>query len=246
MPGFDEMCEGGLVKDRVYIVVGEAGSGKTVFGLEFLYNGATKYNEPGILVSFEEEPDDIRANAMRFGWDLNHLEKDKKLFIGDLSPRSVIGSRVFTLDSDHFDLSGLHIGLEGMVKKIGAKRVVLDPISVLFLQLQNAGIIRRELALIGARLGELGCTTIYITEKPAGQESISRFGVEEFVAHGVILLSYKADALGARKRYMEILKLRGTKHVSGRARYVMISGKGLQVFPSTDQILELPKEEEPQ
>jgi len=242
IPGFDEMCEGGLVSGRTYIVAGEAGAGKTLFGLEFLVNGANQFNEPGILVSFEESPEDIRVNASRFGWDLQQLENEKKLFIGDLSPRSMMGGRIFNLDPHHFDLSGLYIGLEGMVKRIGAKRVVLDPISVLFLQLQNVGIIRRELALIGARLGELGCTTIYITEKPVGQDAISRGGVEEFVAHGVILLTFVPDALGVRKRYLEILKLRGTNHLKGRARYEMIPGEGLYIFPSTDQILGLPKE----
>lgn len=244
IPGFDEMCEGGLVSNRIYIIAGEAGAGKTLFGLEYLYKGATQYNEPGILVSFEELPQDIRDNASRFGWDLSRLEKEQKFFIGDLSPQSVIGNRVFTLDPDHFDLSGLLVGLEGMIKKIGARRVVLDPISVLFLQLQNAGIIRRELAIIGGRLGDLGCTTLFITEKPVGQEAISRFGVEEFVSQGVVLLTYQADNLGVRKRYLEILKLRGTNHVKGRARYEMISGKGIHVFPSTPELLGLPREED--
>ena len=244
IPGFDEMCEGGLVSNRAYIIAGEAGAGKTVFGLEFLHRGATEFNEPGILVSFEEMPDDIRDNAKRFGWDLYRLEQENKFFIGDLSPQSVIGNRVFTLDSDHFDLSGLIVGLEGMIKKLGAKRIVLDPVSVLFLQLQNEGIVRRELAILSGRLGELGCTTLFITEKPVGQEAISRFGVEEFVSQGVILLTYRADNLGVRKRYLEILKLRGTKHVKGRARYEMISGKGIHVFPSTPELLRLPREED--
>ena len=83
IPGFDELCGGGLIRDRSYLISGPSGSGKTIFAMQFLYNGAKEYNEPGIFIATEERPQNLRENFSVFGWDLEKLEEENMLAIID-------------------------------------------------------------------------------------------------------------------------------------------------------------------
>ena len=124
--GFDEITRGGLPRGRATLVTGGAGSGKTVFGLEFLVWGARKFGEPGVLLSFEESADELATNGASLGFDLPELER-----------RGLLAVDVFRIDAGAivaggFDLEGLFIRLGLAVDSIGAKRVVLDTVEVLF------------------------------------------------------------------------------------------------------------------
>ena len=138
--GLDEVTNGGLPAARPTLVSGGAGSGKTLFGLEFLVRGATQYNEPGVFMSFEESLPDLAKNAASLGFDLKRLVADKKLFLDH-----VYISRAEIAETGEYDLDGLFIRIADAVQRVGAKRIVLDTIEALFGELPNAGILRAEI-----------------------------------------------------------------------------------------------------
>jgi circadian clock protein KaiC len=140
IPGMDEITGGGLPQGRPTLVAGGAGCGKTLFAMEFLVNGATQYDEPGVFVSFEENAEELAQNVVSLGFDLKKLSKQKKLIIDYVRvERSEIE------ETGDYDLEGLFIRLGHAIDSIGAKRVVLDTIEVLFSALSNQGILRAEL-----------------------------------------------------------------------------------------------------
>ena len=145
--GFDDICHGGLPIARCSLISGTSGTGKTVFSLNFLYNGIRQYNEPGIFVTFEESPLDILRNAASFGWNLQELVEQDKLFILDASPdpegQDVAGS---------FDLSGLLERINYAIRKYKAKRVAIDSITAVFQQYDAVSVVRREIFRLIARL----------------------------------------------------------------------------------------------
>jgi circadian clock protein KaiC len=137
IPGMDEITGGGLPKGRPTLVAGGAGCGKTLFAMEFLVNGATQYDEPGVFVAFEENAEELALNVASFGFDLKELIKKKKLLID-----YVRIERTEIEETGEYDLDGLFIRLGHAIDSIGAKRVVLDTIEALFAALPNHAIIR--------------------------------------------------------------------------------------------------------
>ena len=125
--GLDELTQGGLPRGRPTLVTGSAGSGKTLLALQFLVNGATEYNEPGVFMAFEETGDDLTTNVASLGFDLDGLTKKKKLAID-----YVYIERSEIEETGEYDLEGLFVRLGYAIDSIGAKRVVLDTIEVLF------------------------------------------------------------------------------------------------------------------
>jgi circadian clock protein KaiC len=138
--GLDEITGGGLPRGRPTLVSGGAGSGKTLFGLEFLVRGATQFDEPGVFMSFEESIPDLTKNVASLGFDLDRLVAEKKLFVDHVSiMRSEIG------ETGEYDLDGLFIRIADAVDSVGARRVVLDTLEALFGELPNPGIVRSEI-----------------------------------------------------------------------------------------------------
>ena len=138
--GLDEITLGGIPKGRPTLVCGGPGCGKTLFAVEFLVKGATDYNEPGVFIAFEEKTEELTINVASLGFDLEKLQKEKKLRIDHVRiERSEIE------ETGEYDLDGLFIRLEHSIKAIGAKRIVLDTIENLFAGLTNMGILRAEL-----------------------------------------------------------------------------------------------------
>lgn len=125
--GLDEVTDGGLPRGRPTLVTGSAGSGKTMFAIEFLVHGALEFGEPGVLMAFEESADDLAANVASVGWDLVGLERANKLVIDsvDVTPADVVAVGTFNLE-------GLFIRLAAAVDSVGAQRVVLDSMELLF------------------------------------------------------------------------------------------------------------------
>ena len=222
--GFDDICHGGLPNARSTLVSGTSGTGKTVFSLQYLHHGICNFDEPGIFVTFEESPLDIIRNAASFGWDLQGLIDQNKLFILDASPdpdgQDVAGS---------FDLSGLIERISYAIRKFKAKRVAIDSMTAVFQQYDAIYVVRREIFRLIARLKEIGVTTVMTTERIDEYGPIARYGVEEFVSDNVVILRNVLEA-EKRRRTVEILKLRGTTHMKGEFPFTM-GPQGIVAFP---------------
>jgi circadian clock protein KaiC len=189
--GLDEITGGGLPRGRPTLVSGGAGSGKTLFGLEFLVRGATQYDEPGVFMSFEETIPDLTVNAASLGFDLGRLVADKKLFIDHVHVSRNEGGA-----TGEYDLDGLFIRIADAAQRVGAKRIVLDTIEALFSELPNPTVLRAELHRLFGWLKDKGLTTV-ITAERDGPDKLTRHGIEEFVSDCVIVLDHR---LGKRFR----------------------------------------------
>ncbi len=222
--GFDDISHGGLPVGRATLVSGTSGTGKTLLAAQFIYNGITYFDEPGVFVTFEESPTDIIKNAYSFGWDLQKLIEDGKLFILDASPdpegQDVVGN---------FDLSALIERLQYAIRKYKAKRVSIDSVTAVFQQYDAASVVRREIFRLVARLKQVGVTTIMTTEREQEYGAVARFGVEEFVSDNVVILRNVLEG-ERRRRTIEILKLRGTTHMKGEYPFT-ITNDGINIFP---------------
>ena len=220
--GFDEITFGGLPQGRPTLIAGGAGSGKTMFAMEFIVNGITIYDEPGIYVTFEERQTDLVQNFASVGFDLNQLVDDGRLIIDNISL-----NRTDYQETGEFDLDGLFIRLNMHVKKIGAKRVVLDTVEVLFSTFSEHAIIRSELQRLFGWFKENDLTAVITGE--AGTASLTRYGLEEYVADCVILLDNRIEDQAATRR-LRIIKYRGSIHGLDEYPY-LIDRDGVSVLP---------------
>lgn len=222
--GFDDISHGGLPVGRTTLVSGTSGTGKTLLAVQFLYNGITLFDEGGVFVTFEESPTDIIKNAASFGWDLQKLIEQGKLFILDASPdpegQDVVGN---------FDLSALIERIQYAIRKYKAKRVSIDSVTAVFQQYDAASVVRREIFRLVARLKQVGVTTIMTTERVEEYGPVARFGVEEFVSDNVAIMRNVLEG-ERRRRTIEILKLRGTTHMKGEYPFTM-TNDGINIFP---------------
>jgi circadian clock protein KaiC len=226
IPGFDQISNGGFVKGRSTLVAGSAGSGKTVFAIQFLVNGAREHGQNGVLVTFEEAPDDIAANVRNFGWDVDALVHENKLAIIDATPP--IDEEVVEVGG--FDFIGLLARIEAACKKVDAKRVVLDSTSAVFAQFDDDRVVRRELHRLIHGLRRLGMTSLITVERDETAPGSLNHHVEDFVADNVVLMR---NSLGdeKRRRTIEILKFRGTSHQKGEYPFTILDTGGVDVIP---------------
>jgi len=226
--GLDEITGGGLPAGRPSLICGAAGSGKTLFSLEFIVRGATVYGEPGVFMAFEEKADELAANASSLGFDLPKLQKQGLIKIDHVHiDRSEIE------ETGEYDLEGLFIRLAYAIDSIGAKRVVLDTIENLFLGLNNEGILRAELRRLFSWLKEKGVTAIITGEK--GEKSLTRQGIEEYVSDCVILLDHRVKNQ-ISTRLLRIIKYRGSVHGTNEYPF-LIDEEGISVLPVTSLLL---------
>jgi circadian clock protein KaiC len=224
IPGMDEITGGGLPEGRPTLVAGAAGCGKTLFAMEFLVNGATQYNEPGVFVAFEENAEELAQNVASLGFDLKKLSRQKKLIIDHVRvERSEIE------ETGDYDLEGLFIRLGHAIDSIGARRVVLDTIEVLFSALSNQGILRAELQRLFRWLKDKGVSAVITAER--GDGTMTRFGLEEYVADCVILLDHRVTEQMSTRR-LRIVKYRGTLHGTNEYPF-LITKDGISVLPIT-------------
>lgn len=226
IPGFDQVSNGGLPKNRTSVVAGTAGSGKTVLALQFLMSGVRNFDEGGVFVTFEESPEDLIHNVKSFGWDLDGLVKRKKIAVVDATP----DPGEINVEAGSFDLTALLARLENGVREVNAKRVILDAISALFPQFTDSSTVRRELHRIAAGLRKLGVTTLITMERLDEEGGVGRFGVEEFVADNVIILRNRLDQ-EKRRRTIEILKFRGCMHQKGEYTFTVDASEGISILP---------------
>jgi circadian clock protein KaiC len=222
--GLDEITGGGLPQGRTTIVCGGPGCGKTMLGIEFLVRGALEFGEPGVLMAFEETPQDIASNVASLGFDIEKLAAEKKLFLDYIS---VEPSEV--AETGDYDLEGLFIRLQNAVETIGAKRVMFDTVEALFTGFANPGILRAEFRRLFRWLKDRGLTTVLTAER--GEGTLTRQGLEEYVSDCVILLDHRIkDQISARR--LRVVKYRGTKHGADEYPF-LIDERGMSVLPIT-------------
>jgi circadian clock protein KaiC len=222
--GLDEITYGGLPKGRPTLLCGSAGCGKTLFSMTFLYNGAIEYDEPGVFIAFEERPEELINNVGSLQYDVQKLIDEKKLAIDHvhIDPSQ-------TDESGEYDLEGLFIRLGFAIDSIAAKRVVIDTVETLFGGLQNQLVLRSELRRLFEWLKDKGVTAIVTAER--GDGTLTRYGLEEYVADCVILLDNRVqDQLSTRR--LRMVKYRGSAHGTNEYPFI-IDEQGITVMPIT-------------
>ena len=227
--GLDEITQGGLPQGRPTLVCGGAGSGKTLFAMEFLVHGATMYNEPGVFIAFEETAAELAKNVESLGFDVNKLIKQKKLSVD-----YVHVERGEILETGEYDLEGLFVRIAYAVESVGAKRVVLDTIEALFAGLSDDFVLRGELRRLFRWLKDRGLTAVITAER--GIETLTRQGLEEYVSDCVIMLDHRVTDQMATRR-LRVVKYRGTAHGTNEYPF-LIDKQGFSVLPVTGLCLE--------
>lgn len=223
--GLDAITDGGLPRGRPTLVCGSAGCGKTLLGMEFLVRGAMQFGEPGVFMAFEETPEDMIANFASLGHDLRHLLDTAQIAIDFVRiERSEIE------ETGAYDLDGLFIRLGYAIDRIGARRVVLDTIEVLFSGLSDSATVRAELRRLFSWLKEKQVSAI-VTAEAGDQGRISRYGLEEYVADCVILLDNRLEGQMATRR-LRIAKYRGSLHGTNEYPFLIDEG-GMSILPIT-------------
>jgi len=194
LPKLDSLLEGGFLKNSMVLITGGTGTGKTIMCLQFIWEGLQK-GEPCVFLSLEEDPDDIKADARQFGWDLEKYE-GKGLF------------RIMFHDPFETDVSSV---LVNQIEYIKAKRLVVDSMSMLGLYMKDQATVRKQLGKLMKSVRNAECTTLVTSEIVEESKALSRFGVEEFVVDGVIVLNYLGIGQEAN-RSLQIRKMRRTNH----------------------------------
>jgi circadian clock protein KaiC len=223
--GLDEITNGGFPKGRPTLICGSAGAGKTLLAMEFLVRGATQHGEPGVFMAFEENEEELTKNVASLGFDLKHLVAQKKIVLDHVRiERSEIQ------ETGEYDLEGLFVRLGHAIDSIGAKRVVLDTLEALFAGLPNEAILRAELRRLFRWLKGKGVTAV-ITGERGTDGTLTRHGLEEYVADCVMVLDHRITSQISTRR-LRVVKYRGSLH--GTNEYPFLIGKsGISVLPIT-------------
>ena len=222
--GLDQITGGGLPQGRVTLVAGSAGAGKTLLGLQFLVAGAREYGEPGVLLTFEESAAKVTANVRSLGYDLDELQRDGRLVLlsFQVEPTEIV-------TAGEFDLEPLFVVLGDAIERMGAKRVVLDTIEVLFGAFGDDAIVRAELSRMAHWLEDRGVTAIVTGER--GDGSLTRHGIEEYVSDCVIVLDQRVSGEICTRR-LRVVKYRGSAHGTNEYPF-FISAQGFVLMPIT-------------
>ena len=222
--GLDEITNGGLPKGRPTLICGGAGSGKTLLAASFLLNGVVHYDEPGVLMTFEETSEELASDLASLGYDLAKLVAEGKLVVDYVRvERSEIE------ETGEYDLEGLFVRLEHAVTSIGARRIVLDTVESLFAGLSNPGILRAELRRLFRWLKDKGLTAVITGER--ADTGLTRQGLEEYVSDAVILLDHRVQDQVSTRR-LRIVKYRGSHHGTNEYPF-LIDRDGVSVLPVT-------------
>ena len=233
IPGVNKILgEQGIPRGHSILICGGPGSGKTTFAIQFLYKGAMEYDEPGLYITLDEDPEDIKKNMLKFGWDLEKLEREKKLVFINVSPVRIGATEkggLIQLGMKEFKLVKLLEAIRTGVEDIQAKRVVIDAVTIFMLQYPDE--IERIYAMrdLIADFRKTGCTNLLISElKGTGLEREHQF--EEYLVQGVILLRtvMKGDKLS---RMFQVEKMRGLA-VDNQPRPYNITSNGIEVYPT--------------
>lgn len=219
--GFDEISDGGLPRGRTTLVIGGPGSGKTIFALQSLVNGANKCREAGIFVAFEEVSGSIQSNASKFGWDLPGLEREKLFFLdAQLSPTEI--------HAGDFDLTGLLAGIKKKAEAMHAKRIVFDGIDVLLMLLRDPAAEQREIYRLHEWLRHSGMTGIVTAKSESNVAQSQQYGFMQFMADSVVFFRHRLKG-NIALRSVRMLKCRGS-NISTDEHPFVIGPKGIEIL----------------
>lgn len=224
IPGLDELVGGGIPKGSNVLVAGGAGTGKTILTTQYLYNGATKFGDAGLFVTLEGNVRDIAWNMENFKWDIKSMQEQNMMTIYRLNLNFLRGKEDIE-DKIEEQLNNI----EQEVKEINAKRLVVDSTTVFGAYL-NPSILRTTLFQFSDRLKTLGCTTLLTSETVPSKNVFSAYGVEEFVADGILAMYFTPP-----NRSVFVRKMRGTTH-SKNPHPLDIGEGGININPR-DNIL---------
>jgi len=214
--GLDSLIEGGFLRGDVILVAGRTGSGKTILSTQFIYNGAVQYGEKGVYATFEEDAKTLKRNMLKFGFDLDRLEKEGMVKIIDLE--SLKGE-------------GLSANIDFILTTLGeikGTRLVIDSLTAFLSGCPEKFEYRMFMHLIYRMLKMHGCTTLMTCSVPTGADTLG-LGIEEFVADSLIFLENVIDGLELKTKFM-VRKMRGTDH-SRKYHNVIVTNKGMQIVP---------------
>lgn len=218
IPGLDELIEGGFPTGSSILVSGGAGSGKTIFCTQFIYNGAAQHNEPGLYVTLESNLKNIMWDMQSFNWDIKKYQDKNLIRIYKLNLTDVDESKQVTAQiKDELEI------ITNFVKEIKAKRLVIDSSTVLGSWFEGTGKLRKIIFSFTDYLKTLNCTTLLTAETKGAKTDFSAFGIEEFVVDGVVALYFFPP-----NRSMFIRKMRGTNH-SKKIHPINISSNGIDI-----------------
>ncbi len=228
IPGLDSIVSGGLKQGRSIVVSGSPGSGKTTFGLQFLHVGAKDFDEPGVFITLAQNIEDIKNDCKSYGWDFDNLISKDKILMIDARPFKLNDKSIGKDDSlyrgEQIPFEHLTKLILSSIKRIEAKRIVIDSITVLEMQYSDNFYIRQGLQGLVQALENYGVTSILLSEV-INENQISP---EWFVSSGVIQLRHtrKQDTM---ERSIQVIKLRGVRH-SDQIHLVELSDEGLRVM----------------
>lgn len=222
LPELDQLLRGGIPSGTPLLLTGAAGTGKSTLALQYLYQGVVASGDAGVYFSYEETPEQIILNAARFGWDLRPLLEQHKLRL-EYAPLSLVNANEQTLR------------IRDVITELGATRAVLDSLTMLLHRIERPDIVRQLVYQLTTVFRNAGCTALLISDPPVGTPALSRYGVEESIIDGVIILRIRAEER-ARLRTLEIYKLRGVDHASGE-HTLKITSRGIQLFPRVEELV---------
>ena len=228
IPGFDSIISGGFREGRTIVLSGPPGSGKTTFGMQFLHSGAKDFDEPGVFVTLSESPLEIKNDFRMFGWDIQKLIDEGRMLIIDVRPFKMEDGFI-ALDESLYrgeTLPFMHLTqlILSSIKRIEAKRLVVDSLTVLGMQYTNKFYARQGLQGMIHALEDQHCASILTSESP----DAGKTPVEWYVASGLIFLNHtrRDDTM---ERTIQVIKMRGLRH-SEQIYPMKLSESGLQVL----------------
>jgi circadian clock protein KaiC len=220
--GFDELIEGGFERESIVLTVGASGTGKTILSMQFLYKGIVDYNEPGVLISFEEEEESLYKHALQFGWDFKKLESENKFRLLVFKPHQV---------TKILEEGGGQI--RDALAEISAKRVVVDSITAYGLLFRDEYKQREKILEFFNLLRKWGVTSMVVCES-SPKEIEEKEGSIGFISDAIISLYYEHDKeKGIRIHSLEVLKMRGTKHTN-KVCAINFEKEGITVYPDVE------------
>jgi len=233
IPGMDEILHGGFPKRNVVLLAGGPGTGKSIFGQQYLYYGL-KNGEPGVFVALEEHPVQVRINMAQFGWDVRKYEEEGIFGMVDCFTGGIgeAAKRERYVVRDPTDVGLLVDTLRDAIRDVGAQRCVIDSVSTLYLT--KPSIARNVVMMLKRVLSGLGCTSILVSQVSVTERGFGGPGVEH-AADGIIRLDLD-EIDGELKRSLIVWKMRGTSHSMRRHPFV-ITGEGIRVFH--DKVLKM-------
>lgn len=225
--GVDEITRGGLPAGEVTLVGGVTGSGKTVLAMQFLVEGIRMFGQPGVLVTFGQRPVKLRRFVGEFGWDVAAWEREGTWAFVDVTLDAATAAVVV---GERYDLGILVQRIAAAIERTGAQRVALDSLDDLFTRFEDTAAVRVALLQLVDALEQLGVTTVATVARAEDYGDLTARGVEEYIADNVVLLRNPLEQ-EARRRTIEVVKLRGTAHRRGEYPFAITAPEGIVVIP---------------